>query len=181
MKTREERKLERAPKCLDALELVFLILAILCFVCAALLPEPEAQALELEPAAFEPEAPELIEPAYDPAWDKPAEENAACTDIYLGEYTLTAYCACPICCGAYSNGYTATGTWATEGRTIAVDPSVITYGSRVTLILPDGTQHEYIAEDCGSGINGNRIDVFIADHEDARVFGVQHAAAYLTE
>lgn len=38
-----------------------------------------------------------------------------------------------------------------------------------------------IAEDCGSGIQGNRIDVFFADHETARLFGVQPAMAYLTE
>ena len=38
-----------------------------------------------------------------------------------------------------------------------------------------------IAEDCGSGVNGNHIDVFFSDHETARVFGVQSAMAYLTK
>lgn len=118
--------------------------------------------------------------AYDPAWDIPASEPAACDDVFLGEYTLTAYCPCTRCCGK-SDGITATGTLAAEGRTIAVDPRVIPYGSRVLLIWPDGTQHTYIAEDCGSGINGSRIDVFFSDHETARVFGVQSAMAYLTK
>ena len=44
----------------------------------------------------------------------------------------------------WANGYTATGTKATEGRTIAVDPDIIPYGT--TVIIDD---HEYIAEDCG--------------------------------
>lgn len=176
MKTREERKRDKLLAFLDLLALVFFILAIFCFVIAVFLPPVEAQAREIEP-----EEPQIIEAAYDPAWDVPATEEAECTDVYLGEYTLTAYCACSRCCGSYANGYTATGTLATEGRTIAVDPGVVPYGAKVLLIWPDGTQHEYIAEDCGSGINGNRIDVFIADHEAARVFGVQHAAAYLTE
>lgn len=179
MKTREERKRDKLLKFLETLALILFILAIFCFAIAVFLPPMEAQAREIEPVELA--EPQIIEAAYDPAWDIPATEEAACTDVYLGEYTLTAYCACPICCGQWSNGYTATGTLATEGRTIAVDPSVIPYGSKVLLIWPDGTQHEYIAEDCGSGINGNRIDVFIADHEAARVFGVQHAAAYLTE
>lgn len=176
MKTREERKRDKLLSFLDTLALILFILAIVSFLLAFLAPVPEAQAREIEP-----EEPQIVETAYDPAWDIPATEEATCTDVYLGEYTLTAYCACPICCGQWSNGYTATGTLATEGRTIAVDPGVVPYGSKVLLIWPDGTQHEYIAEDCGSGINGNRIDVFIADHEAARVFGVQHAAAYLTE
>lgn len=176
MKTREERKRDKLLSFLDTLALILFILAILSFLLAFLAPVPEAQAREIEPVE-----PKIVEAVYDPAWDIPATEEAECTDVYLGEYTLTAYCACPICCGRWSNGYTATGTLATEGRTIAVDPGVVPYGSKVLLIWPDGTQHEYIAEDCGSGINGNRIDVFIADHEAARVFGVQHAAAYLTE
>lgn len=73
----------------------------------------------------------------------------------------------------------ATGTLATEGRTIAVDPKVIPYGTRVLLIWPDSTQRTYIAEDCGSGVNGNHIDVFFDDHQSARVFGVQSAMVYL--
>ena len=176
MKTREERKRDKLLSFLDTLALILFILAILSFLLAFLAPVPDAQAREIEPVE-----PQIVEAVYDPAWDIPATEEAECTDVYLGEYTLTAYCACPICCGRWSNGYTATGTLATEGRTIAVDPGVVPYGSKVLLSWPDGTQHEYIAEDCGSGINGNRIDVFIADHEAARVFGVQHAAAYLTE
>lgn len=176
MKTREERKRDKLLSFLDTLALILFILAILSFLLAFLAPVPDAQAREIEPVE-----PQIVEAVYDPAWDIPATEEAECTDVYLGEYTLTAYCACPICCGRWSNGYTATGTLATEGRTIAVDPGVVPYGSKVLLIWPDGTRHEYIAEDCGSGINGNRIDVFIANHEAARVFGVQHAAAYLTE
>ena len=176
MKTREERKRDKLLSFLDTLALILFILAVLCFACATLRSETEAQAREIEPVE-----PQIVEAVYDPAWDIPATEEAECTDVYLGEYTLTAYCACAKCCGQWSNGYTATGTLATEGRTIAVDPGVVPYGSKVLLIWPDGTQHEYIAEDCGSGINGNRIDVFIADHEAALVFGVQYAAAYLTE
>lgn len=176
MKARKEREHNKLLKYLDTLALILFILAVFSFLLAVLLPVPDAQAREIEP-----EEPQIVKTAYDPAWDIPAKEEAECTDTYLGEYTLTAYCACPICCGVWSNGYTATGTPATEGRTIAVDPSVIPYGAKVLLIWPDGTQHEYIAEDCGGSITGSRIDIFIADHEAARVFGVQHAAAYLVE
>lgn len=121
---------------------------------------------------------EEVPAAYDPAWDIPASEPAACDDVFLGEYTLTAYCPCARCCGK-SDGITATGTLAAEGRTIAVDPRVIPYGAHVLLIWPAGTQRTYIAEDCGSGVTGSRIDVFFSDHETARIFGVQSAMVYL--
>lgn len=166
-RTREQRKADEsaliAATCLGA--------AILLIVVSIL--ATSAQAVEAPE-----ESPEAVE-EYDPAWDKPATESAVCSDVFLGEYTLTAYCACSKCCGVWANGYTATGTLATEGRTIAVDPDVIPYGSRVLLIWPDGTQHSYISEDCGGGVNGNHIDVFFNDHQAARVFGVQSAMAYL--
>ncbi len=88
-------------------------------------------------------------------------------------FTITSYCSCRICCGAYSPevtgrpAHTATGTEPKEGRTIAVDPKVIPYGSHVT-IEGMGT---YIAEDCGGGINGNHIDMYFENHEDAVRFG----------
>ena len=82
--------------------------------------------------------------------------------ISLGEYTITHYCACPECCGKWADGITATGTEATEGRTIAVDPDVIPYG---TQIIIDG--HIYIAEDCGGAIKGQKIDIYVEDHDEA--------------
>lgn len=141
---------------------------------ALILSAPPAAPAEERTAAQDTEEPA----AYDPAWDIPASEPAVCDDVFLGEYTLTAYCPCTRCCGK-NDGITATGTLAAEGRTIAVDPRVIPYGTHVLLIFPDGTQREYAAEDCGSGVNGNHIDVFFTDHETARIFGVQSAMAYL--
>lgn len=84
-------------------------------------------------------------------------------------YTMlaTAYCGCSYCCGK-SDCITATGTRAMEGRTIAVDPYVIPYGTHVLI-----NGHEYIAEDCGGGINGNRIDIYFENHQDASNFGVK--------
>lgn len=81
--------------------------------------------------------------------------------------TATAYCACEKCCGK-SNGITASGTKATAGRTIAVDPKVIPYGTEVII---DG--HTYIAEDTGGAIKGNKIDIFFDNHADAEKFGRQ--------
>ena len=113
--------------------------------------------------------------------DKPAEGSAELTiGEPLGEFKLTAYCPCAKCCGK-TDGITATGTTATEGRTIAVDPRVIPYGSTVTIYFSDGTLHSYIAEDCGGGIKGNRLDIYFNDHQTALQFGVQRAYVYMEE
>lgn len=111
--------------------------------------------------------------------DKPAE-GCAVLDIGepLGEFTLTAYCPCMKCCGK-TDGITATGTTAAEGRTIAVDPRVIPYGSTVTVYFADGASHSYTAEDCGGGIKGNRLDIYFDDHQAALQFGVQSAMVYV--
>lgn len=81
--------------------------------------------------------------------------------ISLGEFTITHYCACSRCCGK-SDGVTATGTQATEGRTIAVDPKVIPLGTEVII---DG--QSYIAEDTGRAIKGNKIDIYVDSHQEA--------------
>ena len=83
-------------------------------------------------------------------------------------FTITAYCPCRKCCGKWADGITSTGTTAKEGRTIAVDPDVISYGTEVII---DG--ETYVAEDCGYGINGNRIDIYFNSHEDALEWGVK--------
>lgn len=95
------------------------------------------------------------------------------------EVEATAYCSCGKCCGVWAinrpldeNGqpivYTATMTVAKQGRTIAVDPTVIPYGTRLGC-----GENVYVAEDCGADIKGNRIDVFFEDHTEAKKFGRQ--------
>lgn len=58
-------------------------------------------------------------------------------------------------------GITASGTKVKEGRTIAVDPSVIPLGSIVAVYVPSAKQYSgvYLAEDTGGAIKGKKIDV----------------------
>lgn len=83
-------------------------------------------------------------------------------------YELTAYCNCYSCCGEWAGGPTATGVMPQAGRTIAVDPSVIPYGTKVLI-----NGNVYVAEDCGGAIVGNRIDVYFDNHSEALNFGRQ--------
>lgn len=105
----------------------------------------------------------------------------------LGEFKLTAYCSCQKCCGYWATVrpldedgvpivYTASGAIAEAGTTIAVDTSVIPHGSVVEI-----NGHQYIAQDTGSSIVGNRIDVYFDDHQQAVEFGVQYANVLLVK
>lgn len=68
---------------------------------------------------------------------------------------------------------TASGTRVTEGRTIAVDPSVIPLGSKVRITCPDypSVNGVYTAEDTGGAIKGNIIDIYIHDLAEVNSFG----------
>lgn len=104
----------------------------------------------------------------------PMEAGATETEmIYYGEMKLTAYCPCCDCSEGY-NRETATQTIAEEGRTIAVDPDVISFGSKV--LIGDTV---YIAEDCGGQVNGDHIDIFFEDHDDVDDFGVKYKEVWV--
>jgi 3D (Asp-Asp-Asp) domain-containing protein len=94
----------------------------------------------------------------------------------LGNYKLTFYDSCALCNGN-SHGITASGTQMAEGRTIAVDPSVIPLGSRVYI---EG-YGLFIAEDTGGAIKGNKIDVAVSSHARAYELGVKYANVYLLD
>ena len=106
-----------------------------------------------------------------------SEVNAT-QDMYgacLGNFKITYYCACEKCCDK-ADGITATGTRVEEGRTIAVDPSVIPYGTKVII-----GGHVFTAEDCGGAIKQNHIDIYVNSHEEAQALGVTTAQVYLVK
>lgn len=113
-----------------------------------------------------------------PVIEKPAEPSKPQWTA-IGTFRTTAYCPCEKCCGRWAKNrptdkdgqpiiYTASGAIAEAGTTIAVDPNIIPYGSKVAI-----NGHIYIAQDSGGAIEGNRIDIYHTDHETAKKYGVQ--------
>lgn len=95
---------------------------------------------------------------------------------YLGEYLLTAYCPCPICCGKWSNmenPVTASGARPTQGWTIAA-PKNFAFGTKIMI---DGQIYE--VQDRGGAINGNHFDIYFNSHQDALNFAMRTTSAYL--
>lgn len=99
------------------------------------------------------------------------EQNTVTFDIYnplKEEFTITYYDYCPICCGQYyvegQQPLTASGAYAVAWQTIAVDPSVIPYGTKVTI---EGFEDiVFIAQDTGGAVRGNHIDIFVNSHSE---------------
>lgn len=91
---------------------------------------------------------------------------------YLGNFKLTAYCNCAVCCGRWAGGPTASGKMPMQGRTIA------------TGVLPFGTKLNiggkiYTVEDRGTPYG--HIDIYMERHADAEEFGVRYADVYQSE
>ena len=74
---------------------------------------------------------------------------------------------------------TATGTTVRVG-TVAVDPKVIPYGTRMFIVTNDG-KYIYgiaVAEDCGSAIKQNRVDLYFPTDYECIQFGIRMATIY---
>lgn len=88
----------------------------------------------------------------------------------------TAYCPCIECCGK-TDGITASGTLAKENHTVAADPNIFPYGTKIFCSMG-----EFVVEDCGSAIKGkNRLDFFFDTHEEALEFGVKEFSIWIME
>ena len=86
----------------------------------------------------------------------------------LGVFRITAYWF-----GEDEYGdLTSTGVKAQVNHTIAVDPEIIPYGSKVMI---DG--QIYVAEDCGGAIKNNVIDVLVENQSNS--FGVKYTEIYI--
>lgn len=98
----------------------------------------------------------------------------------LGKFKITHYCACEKCCGKWAlnrpDGVvkTASGADAKAGRTIAVDTSIIPFGTEVVVRYDDGSEAVYVAEDTGSAVMGKHIDVYMDDHTAAWNAGLKY-------
>lgn len=77
------------------------------------------------------------------------------------------------------NEWTATGTHVRVG-TVAVDPRVIPYGTKMYIVSNDG-RYIYgvsVAEDCGGSIKNNRIDLYFETNGECIQFGIRNCTVY---
>lgn len=159
-------------------------------------PAPLTEAASEEPA--EPEEAKPAEPVLTPVVAQYASEMiqssaeathipenlAACTadaDIpddleHIDSFIATAY---------YVTGTTSTGAYTTVGRTLAVNPNIIPYGTQVWMFLDDGTYiGTFTAEDTGSNMMAHPhvVDIYMGadSYNECILWGAQHVNLYTT-
>ena len=143
----------------------------------AVTEEPSAEEASVTEEAPEEAAEEAPAPEADNAIAQATKADHERPDdlVKLGDFIATAYCV---------TGQTSTGTQTTVGRTLAVNPYVIPYGTEVWLYLEDGTfAGDFIAEDTGSNMlaNPNVIDIYMGQdsYNDCILWGAQNVEVYI--
>ena len=134
-------------------------------------PEPELVMIERDLRVDVPLIRGCV-PAPNEAQDKQEAQPAM---RYLGQFKITGYDTCSRCCGK-TDGITASGTQATVGRTCAASKD-LPFGTRLYI---EGIG-ERIVEDRGGGVNGNHIDVLVADHPAAYAITGTYAVYVIEE
>ena len=97
----------------------------------------------------------------------------------LGNVVTSGYCNCPICCGVWSGGPTASGAYPTANHTIAVDVSnpFVPLGTKIVM---NGV--EYTVEDTGAFARyGVQFDVYYDSHSAAQAHGHQTWEAFIAD
>lgn len=102
-------------------------------------------------------------------------EGEVLTFSYAAVFKATAYTHTDPGC----NEWTSTGTRVRVG-VVAVDPSVIPYGTKMYIVSNDGKYiyGEAVAEDCGSSIKNNRIDLYFETDAECWAFGIRNCTVY---
>lgn len=173
---------EKAMKIINTILFVLFIIDLILFTiwiykllyeCKA---EIEAEIEAFEPIKAETDCFEVPCPEVTPDDFYSSVENVT---NHSAVFEVTHYCGCSKCCGAYSDGsesvaYGASGKRLEALVSVAVDPSVIPLGT----VLHDAEGYLYRAEDTGSGIKGNRIDLFVGDHQEAINMGIKEMKLY---
>ena len=109
------------------------------------------------------------------------EEALLARSHKIEDVTITFYCCeeYPHICGT-GTGITASGRRVTPYVSCAVDTSIIPLGSTI-MIEYNGEMVYLRADDTGSAIQGNRLDIAVRGHQEALEMGVKTADIWWCE
>ena len=97
------------------------------------------------------------------------------TYTHTDQFVATAYTHLDEGC----DEYTANGARVKWG-VVAVDPTVIPYGTRMFIVANDGSYVYGLstAEDCGGAIQNKRLDLYMPTLDEAFQFGIRNCTVY---
>ena len=191
--TREERKRRSQRRLMYITYLLFLIL-LLCWLVAYLTMTAQAEPTVQYKAELIRDDGSLpgddvlaTERCYMTEEEIEANENELIEQALLArshkieDVTITFYCceARPHICGT-GTGITASGRRVTPYVSCAVDTDVIPLGS--TIMIEHNGEMVYLrADDTGSAVKGNHIDIAVPTHDFALSLGIQTADIWWCE
>lgn len=103
--------------------------------------------------------------------ESPSETEAVTAGESYGSFRISGYCGCELCCGGQTLTYS--GVLPAANHTISADLERFPLGTR---LLIDGTV--YTVEDMGSGVSGDRLDIYFNTHEEALDYGLKDVEVF---
>lgn len=183
MKDKRSKRMRRIKRTWNKIRCWVILLALQAWIIPCILCEQEREVIYQLPEEIMETEEEIIrwkvEADTEEVMVEPLEVKTTPTTepplISLGVFRLTAYCNCSECCGIWAGKETDSGVMPCEGRTIAVDTSVIPFRTEVII-----NGHTYIAEDTGGKwIVGKQIDIYFDSHQEAKEFGIKYAEVFI--
>lgn len=92
----------------------------------------------------------------------------------LGMFTTTGYCNCSKCSGGHNLTYS--GTVPQANHTLSADLDLFPIGTKLMI---NGTV--YTVEDMGTSVDGNKVDIYYASHEEAVAHGTKQEEVFMVE
>jgi 3D (Asp-Asp-Asp) domain-containing protein len=139
---------------------------------APMIEQPKIELLHDAPAAVTKSVPatvqSLVQVATIPAIAAPKIVKPAQHTVKM---MVTAYCACPKCCGPDAIGLTASGKDVSynNGKFVAADKQ---FAFGTNLVIPGYNNNKPVeVQDRGGAIKGNKLDVFFPTHQEALEWG----------
>ena len=93
---------------------------------------------------------------------------------------VTGYCACPKCCGKFSDGRTASNHRIKRGDVFVAADKRYRFGTEMIIPGYNATQTVSV-QDRGRVIKGNRLDLYFDSHQQAKKWGVKYLNVMVRE
>jgi 3D (Asp-Asp-Asp) domain-containing protein len=147
-------------------------------------PEPEQYEALYEQVKLYNRARDTIN-SYSITEEQGVEIDAEIEDS-IGEYTITAYCPCEICCGEWANNRKDGIVYGAYGYELKAGVSVASSLPKNTKLKITGLDGEYIVQDTTADwvedrYDGKIIDIYFNTHEEAVEFSKRKAEVYIIE
>ena len=131
-------------------------------------------------------APVVQEPVHIPeTLSEPIPEPEEPVPVFAGTYRVTAYCSCEKCCGKWALNRPGGIVYGASGEELVPGVSCsapLDFGTKVevegqgTYVVQDRTA-KWVVDEYGDKV----IDLYFADHDQAKNFGVKYLAVYIYE